>query len=471
MTGARLVVWDDDACWRVHEATLALLEETGVEVRNAKARARLQEAGARLDGERVRIPAELVDAALQSAPRRFSLTCRDGGAPLTIANGTSYFGTGADCLYVRDLATGRRRRAVTSDIEAMASLCQRLPDIDFVMSMWVPDDVAPGAGDVASFAAMLTGTAKPLIATPDNGASLARMRELAELCGSADSFACYAMSKPPLIHSADAIERLTACAEWGVPLVYHPAPSAGASAPASIAAVVTVANAEVLSGLVLHQLVRRGAPFIYGVGAGVTDMRTGVDVYSAPEHFLGNAAACDLARFYDLPTFAYAAVADSKILDEQYAAEAGITTVLGALSRATLLHDVGYLESGLQASYETIVLGSELVSYARALLREVGVSNGALALAEISRVGPGATHLGTDYTRAHHREFWSPSLFDRGSYERWRARGATTLRERVRAQTEALMAMPRTYALEDSVRERVQALARSAVTIKEAPRE
>ena len=282
----------------------------------------------------------------------------------------------------------------------MAALCERLPGIDFVMSMGLPGDVPAQAGDLAQFAAMLAGTRKPLLATAHDAAALRRMRDMAALCGEARSFACYAMPDPPLVHSAEALDKVMACAELEIPLVYAPAPAAGTTAPASLAAVIAVGNAETLSGLVVHQLARRGAPFVYGVGCGVVDMRTAVDVYAAPEHFLGNAAATDLARFYGLPSFAYAGVADAKLLDEQWAAEAGITAVLGALSRATLLHDVGYLESGLQSSYQTIVLGAELVGFARALLAEVGVDDKALALNEIDAVGPGGSHLGRDLTRA-----------------------------------------------------------------------
>jgi trimethylamine--corrinoid protein Co-methyltransferase len=131
--------------------------------------------------------------------------------------------------------------------------------------------------------------------------------------------------------------------------------------------------------------------------------------------------------------------------------------VLGALSRATLLHDVGYLESGMQSSYETIVLGDELVGYARALLVEVGVDDEALALNEIDAVGPGGSHLGRDYTRLHHRTFWQPGLFDRSAHARWQAAGATTLKERVHLQTAALREAPRAFVLEDSIRRRLDA--------------
>ena len=132
--------------------------------------------------------------------------------------------------------------------------------------------------------------------------------------------------------------------------------------------------------------------------------------------------------------------------------------VIGALSRATLLHDVGYLESGLQSSYDTIVLGDELVGYARALLVEVGVDDDALALNEIDAVGPGGSHLGRGYTRRRHRETWQPRLFDRATHDRWAAAGATTLKDRVAARTQELRDEPRAFALEQTIRDRLQAV-------------
>ena len=411
----------------------------------------------------------MVDAALQSAPRRFVLKARGAAAGghgharrgeaggLELADGRSYFGTGSDCVYVTDPDTGERRQTVTADVEGMAALAERLPNIDFVMSMGLPSDVPAQIGDLAQFAAMLAGTGKPLLTTAHDALSLRRMRDMAALCGEARSFGCYAMPNPPLVHSAEALDKVQACAELEIPLVYAPAPAAGTTAPASIAATIVVGNAETLSGLVVHQLARRGAPFVYGAGCGAFDMRTAVDVYGAPEHFLGNAAATDLARFYGIPSCAYAAVADAKALDEQWAAEAGITAVLGALSRATLLHDVGYLGSGMQSSYETIVLGDELVGYARALLVEVGVDDESLALNEIDAVGPGGSHLGRDYTRQHHRDLWQPALFERAAYERWQAAGATTLKERVAVQTQVLREASRAFTLEESIRERLSA--------------
>jgi trimethylamine--corrinoid protein Co-methyltransferase len=121
--------------------------------------------------------------------------------------------------------------------------------------------------------------------------------------------------------------------------------------------------------------------------------------------------------------------------------------VYGSLSRATLLHDVGYLESGLQSSYESIVLGDELAGYARRFLADVAVDGDALALAEIAAVGPGGSHLVTKYTRRHYRDFWTPGLLDRAVHDRWAAAGATTLGERVRAKTSHLRSAARPFSL------------------------
>ncbi len=225
-----------------------------------------------------------------------------------------------------------------------------------------------------------------------------------------------------------------ACAELEVPLVLAPSVSAGAQGPASLTACVAVANAEVLAGLVVHQLGKAGAPFVMGVGTGVMNMQHAVEVYNSPGVFLGNQAQLDVIRWYGLPSWHYAGHSDSKALDEQWALELGISTIMGALSRATLLHDVGYLESGLQSALEGLVLGDEVVGYARALLGELPVDDEALALVEVEAVGPGGNHLGTRMTRRRFRDFWRASLIDQSTHERWSAAGASTLLERVRAR-------------------------------------
>ncbi len=461
MNQATLTVWDDAACRRVHEASLTLLARTGVEMKDAGARELCAAAGASVDERRVRMPATLVDAALASAPRSWTLHPRGGAtAPLELRDGAGHFGSGPDCLYVSDPETGARRRALLADVERAALVAEALPNIDFVMSMGLPEDAANEVVDVAQFAAMLHGTRKPIVvSSPFGGETLHTMHEMAAACGEAASFACLAMSSPPLMLDDVACSKALVCAELDIPLVLAPSVSAGAQGPASLAGCVAVANAEVLAGLVVHQLGKAGAPFVMGVGTGVMNMRSAVDVYNSPGVFLGNQAQLDLIRWYGLPSWHYAGHSDSKVLDEQWALELGISTLLGALSRASLLHDVGYLESGLQSALEGLVLGDEVAGYARALLEDLPVTEETLALGEIEAVGPGGNHLGTKMTRRGHRRFWRAALIDQNTYERWSADDGRTLLERVRDRLAEILADGPAFALDHDVAQAVERLA------------
>ena len=453
MNEARLTIWEDAACRRVHEATLEILAETGIEVRYALAVEIFARAGAQVDGTRVRIPAGLVDEAIAGAPRGWTIKPRGGDtAPLVLDAHHSYCGTGSDVLYVCDPDTRERRRARKADVEGMAALCEKLPHIDFIMSMGLPEDVPQAIDDLVQVDAMVRGTRKPLLVAPRDGHILGRMKEMAALAGEADSFGIYAMPVPPLLFDEDGASKVIACAELGIPLIWAPAPAAGTTAPASITSVIVVANAEVLAGLVLSQAVKQGAPFVWGIGVGAMNMRTMNEVYSSAGPIQGYQAQTDLARWYDLPSFSYAAHSDSKTLDEQWGVESAITTVTGLLSRATLLHDVGYLEAGLQSSYESILLGNELIGYTKAFMSELKVDDEALALDEIKAIGPGGNHLARPYTRKHFRQIWQSDLLDTTRHDAWRAEGSKTLLDRLRARVAELRSEPRAFELSDAAK-------------------
>ena len=456
MPSARLVIWNDGDCKRIHEATLTLLAETGIEVRYGAAREVLRSGGATVENTRVRFGPEMVEAALQSAPKSWLVKPRGGPtSPLVLDARHSYFGTGSDILYICDPDTHERRRVVRADIEGQAALCEKLPNIDFVMSMGLPADVPQVIDDVAQVEAMLRGTRKPLLVAPRDGHVVRHLKEMCAVAGEAGSFGIYAMPSPPLMFDEDGASKVIACAELDVPLVWAPAPNAGTTAPASVVACIVVGNAETLGGLVLHQLVKPGAPFVWGAGVGALNMRTMVDAYSTAACFQGHQAQTDLARWYNLPSFAYAGHSDSKTLDQQWSAEAAITGLLGALSRATLLHDVGYLESGLQSSYESIVFGDHIVSYARAFMGELAVTDETTALDEIMAVGPGGNHLARSYTRRHFREIWQSELFDTSVFDRWQSGGEQTLLDRVRERVAALRAEPRAFELDAAASEQL----------------
>ena len=442
----RAAALDEEGCAAVHAATIELLEHTGVEVQHDEALALLKKAGARVDGTRARIPRALVDDALFSAPRSIPLTSRADAPGIILESGPVYYGTGSDCLYVLGPGARERRKVSLADVEDMAALQEKLPAIDFVMSMAHPHELDPEFAPVAQFAAMLRGTSKPLIMVPEAGTDVALFKEMAAVCGGAESWAVYAMPTPPLVHGHHSGERLVRCAELDVPMVYAGAYLQGATAPASRAGCLLLTNAEMLSGLVIAQLAKSGAPFVYGVTQGAMNARTAHVLYCAPEAMANQQASADLAKYYDLPTFGYGGCSDSLMLDDQWAFEAGMTLLTAAVSGVTLLHDLGYVASGTASSYESVVIMDELVRWVKAYLQGVTVDEVALAAVELAEVGPGGTHLGRKYTRQHVRDYLQADLVSQDQYDGWAAAGSSSLLDRAAARTRDLRESERAYA-------------------------
>ena len=164
------------------------------------------------------------------------------------------------------------------------------------------------------------------------------------------------------------------------------------------------------------------------------DMAQGLISYAAPEFMLAMTAFSELCQHYDLPIFSFSGCSDAKMFDEQAAAEGAMWMMLTALSAGNLIHDVGYIESGLTASYDQIAAMDEIAGLVKRFMQGVAVSEETLAVEVIDRVGPMGHYLADDHTFAHFRENWVPALFDRSTYADWQAQGGISLRERVRAR-------------------------------------
>ncbi len=221
-------------------------------------------------------------------------------------------------------------------------------------------------------------------------------------------------------------------------MVYATALLQGATGPASRAGCLVLTNAEMLSGLVIAELAKPGAPYVYGVAQGAMNARTAHVLYCAPESMAVQQASADLARFYGLPTFGYGGCSDSLMLDEQWAFEAGMTLLTAAQAGVTLLHDIGYVASGTASSYESVVVMDELVGWVKAYLDGVTIDTEALAVEEIAAVGPGGTHLARKYTRRHVRDYVMPQLISQDQYDAWAAAGSQTLLDRTTQKTKEL---------------------------------
>jgi trimethylamine--corrinoid protein Co-methyltransferase len=201
---------------------------------------------------------------------------------------------------------------------------------------------------------------------------------------------------------------------------------------------MAVAQAGALVGLVLSQLKREGAPFIMpGWGGNMLDMRTTVQPYADPDK---RAAVLDFVHYLGLPMFALAGCSDSKAVDQQAGIEAALTLMTDALGGGNIVHDLGYLESGLTGSLAQLVICDEILSWLEHLVRGVEIDDETLALDLIDEVGPDGQFLQSEHTLKHFRERWYPDLFDRNNYEAWLKKGGKTLGQRAAERVETILA-------------------------------
>jgi len=408
-----------DQCQRLHNASLEILARTGARLYDQEAIDLLIKAGAHVsEGNRLRIPAGLVEKAFSTVPKRVALYDRNGRSPIFLEEGNCHYGTGSDCQDVVDGIT----------------VCDALPHVDFVMSMFLPMDVNPMVSDRYQMEVMLNHTTKPIVYVTNEFSGCVDAVEMAEVvAGGAEALklkpwvACYINVTTGLRHNEEALQKLLFLADKGLPAIYVPVVVSSISGPITTAGSVALVNAGMLVGLVLSQLKREGAPFIVpGWGAEGMDMKTMVNPYCAPDprgihHALGH--------HYNLPIFGLGGCSESKLVDQQAAAEAALTLMIETLGGA---------------------------------VAPVEISDETLALDLIDEIGPDGQFLESDHTMAHFRERWYPGVFERGNYDQWQAKGGKSLGERAAEQVRQILAEHEPEPLPEEVAQKLKEIIRRA---------
>jgi trimethylamine--corrinoid protein Co-methyltransferase len=461
LKGPQFLNVSDEKCQKIHDASLEILERVGVRLFFDDAVDLLAKAGAEVsDGNLVRIGHQQVETALKTVPRSVVLHDRLGNPVMPLDGARSYYGPGSDCLNMLDFRTGERRKPVRQDLMDGVSLCDALPNVDFLMSMVLPTDVDATLADRYQMEAMLTYSTKPIIFVTYEFAGCADAVKMAEaVAGSAEALrekpfvACYINAVSGLRHNKEALEKLMFLAEKNLPSLYIPCSTAGISSPVTPAGAVALDYAGVLLGLVISQLVREGAPVVVpGLPQGTFDMRTMVTSYCEPERILPQA----MAHFYGLPMFAIGGVSEAKLGDQQAAAEAAMSLVVETFSGSHIIHDLGYLESGLTFSFVQLVLCNEIVSWIKAYSKEIEVTDESLALDVIAKLGPDGDFLTTDHTLSHYSERWYPKLFERANYQTWVERDGESFSVRAQYHINELLAGHKVEPLPNNATEQIK---------------
>jgi trimethylamine--corrinoid protein Co-methyltransferase len=449
-SGVRFQVMSDDQLQELVDGALYVLEHIGPEVHHEEARQILEEAGAWVDGLRVRIPAHLVKQALRTAPRSFTIFGRGDNRQhdIHIGPGRAHFGPGPTPPNFIDIDTLERRPFVRSDAETVARVCDGLPNIDFVESLGTINDVNPDLAATYEFATMFPNTSKPIVAWSyglEDAEDIHKMA-LAEAGGQRafeqrPNYIHYCEPLSPLVSNEEALDKLIFCARKRVPVIFTPIPIAGATGPITAAGNIIQAAADSWAGLVIAQTLRPGLPFFMGSVLSVMDMSAMILAYGAPELSLMMAGLTELAHYVGLPLWQTGGCTDSKCLDEQASIEGALSVYMSALSGGDLCHDVGYTESGMTGSILQTTMMDEAIGYARRITRGIEVNEDTLAVDVIHNVGPNGHYLYEQHTHRHYKtEFWYPNLCDRRNFEEWSEMGETRMRDRVVARTHEILA-------------------------------
>ena len=456
-------VLGEDQLYQIHLSVLEVLERTGIVVQHEEAAQLLKKAGCRFDGNLARYPGGLVERCLDSAPSRIVMYDRNKKPAMHLESTRIHFGMGSDTVYSYDPDTGGMKKSEARDVANAARVADACPNIDYLMSLGIVHDVPQTVNDLVQFQQMAENSTKPICFTAHHRRNLRAIIDMAAaVAGGLEALQAepfiihYSEPNSPLMLTETALDKLLLCSELAIPLLFTPGSMTGGTAPATRAGALVISVAESLAGLVVHQLKNPGAPIISGGNSMVMDLMTTICSYGAPEFQLVIAGYSELFHYYKLPVWGFAGCSDAHLLDEQAAIEATFSIMMNAMAGTNLIHDVGYLSSGLTGSCEMIVMSDEIIGMVKRMLRGIPVDADSLATEAIHRVGPGGHFLMDEHTLKHMRsEFWRPRLLNRDPLETWQNKGSKPLRERLNERVREILADHAAEPLKDEVRSRL----------------
>ena len=464
LTHAPTELLDAEQVERIHRASLRILAELGMKVLDPETRSIFADAGATVDhaGQTVRFDPELVESVITTAPSEFRFHARNPAHDLVIGGDHLSFGSVASAPNACDLDEGRRT-GNRDDFRNLLRLAQSLNSIHLTGGYPVePTDIHGSIRHLETSLDLLTLTDKAI-----HVYSLGRQRNLdviemvriargitdAELDEQPSLFTIINTNSPltldvPMGHGIIEMSRRNQI------VCVTPFTLAGAMAPITLAGAISQQNAEALVGLMLTQLVRPGSPFIYGGFTSNVDMQSGAPAFGTPEYWKTAVIGGQLARRYGVP-YRSSNVCAANAVDAQAAYES-MFAISGAIAgRANLMmHGAGWMEGGLQASFEKMVLDADLLHMASASLDPVVVDDDSLAFEAIAEVGPGGHFFGTDHTQARFRsEFYRPLVSDWRNYETWEEAGKPEAARKANQLVKLFLAEYQEPPIDDAIRE------------------
>jgi len=391
----------------VHNNSLTVLEKVGVNVKNNEALRLLKNAGCEVDPEKkiVRIQQHLVKDCLSKTPSVIGLYGRDGKHEQMVGMNNTVFNPGSSAVYFNDHITGEIRQPLSQDLVDLVRLVDALKFIQAQSTAMVPSEVPEAIGDIYRLYLVLKNSTKSMITGAFTKEGLIDMKRMLEIvAGGEEKLAKRPMAifdvcpSSPLMWSDTTCQNLIDCAKFSIPAEIIPAPQMGATSPVTLAGTLVQFNAEFLSGMVISQITKPGAPVIYGGSPTTFDMRYLSSRLGSIENIMVACAAAQVAKHYKLPSHAYLGLSDSKRLDAQSGLETSFGVLLGTLAGVNVVSGPGMLIFENCQSLEKLVIDNEICGMALRLVEGITASRDTFALEVISRVGPGGHYLAQKHT-------------------------------------------------------------------------
>lgn len=441
----------DQEVQQVFETAVRLLSELGMGEVPERLTQDFIRAGACVADERILFPREMIERAIATAPKQFTLHGRDPDRSIDIGGDRVYFGTGGAAVQTLDIDTAQYRPSTLRDLHEFTRLQDALRNVSWFTRCCVATDVPDNFDlDVNTVFALLKNTTKPVATSFTIAAHVAPIVRMLDIAaGGPGEFAKRPFLKAhispvisPLRYAEDAVDVVYECIAHNIPMSCITAAQAGATAPATLAGILTQSLAETLASLVMVQTIKPGYPMVFSNWPFVIDLRTGAFAGGSGETAVLNAASAQVSNWLGLPSGVASSMTDAKAIDAQYGMEKGITSVTAALAGGNLIYESsGMTASLLGASFEGFVLDDEMHSNSYRALRGIEVSEATLGFDTICEAVLGEGHfLGkSDTYEAMERDYFYPGIADRNEPRTWAETGSTSAWERANHKAKQIL--------------------------------
>jgi trimethylamine---corrinoid protein Co-methyltransferase len=446
----KITLLEDELVQRIIDEAFQLMMEPGIKVQSAEARQLLADAGVQVDEANavVRIPETIARQALESAPSQFYLYNRAGEPVVNYGGDAVHFDPGSSGVHILDPDTLEHHPSYSADLVRIIKVAEMLPQYDAQSTAVVCNEIPKEVGDLYRLYLVLLYSSKPIITGAFSIPTLQCMIDMmAIFAGGRQALAEKPQAvfdvcpSPPLIWSEFGAQNLIELARAGVPAQMVSMPLAGAAAPVTLVGSVVQHAAECISGIVIHQLARSGAPIVWGGAPAIFDMRKGTTPMGAIETAMIDASYAQVGKALGLPTHTYLGASDAKVVDAQAGMESGMSALVGALAGINMISGAGMLDFLACSSPEKLVVDAEAIGMVKRLLDGVKVHTDTLATAMFAGINFKGEFLKQKATRQlFAKEQYLPSpVIDRGSVRNWLEEGGLDTFARAKVQTQALL--------------------------------